>query len=246
VNVTCGRCGTLNAEVSRCRECGDRLHQIRERRRTTRKNRLTLILALVVVPILIVASLLVVVLEFFKTYSVSSGAMQPTLQIHDVLLVDQAAYRASEPEDGDIVVFYPPLRVRAPFLERVIGTPGETLRIHGGRLYRNAAPVNESYVAEPTAYELEIKNYAIYVDGVALPVSEFNVPPRQKWTSPDTIPRGCYVLMGDNRNNSEDSHIWGFAQRDGLFYSGIQAGQPARSFEKVTQIIAPSNHARSF
>ena len=230
--------------MSRCRECGGQLYENRAKR--TRIDRFPLILALVVlVPILIFASLFAYLLVGFKTYYTPSGAMKPTLQVRDVFLADRLAYWNSDPHDGDIVIFDPPLPASNVFIKRVIATPGETLRIHNGRLYRNAALVNESYIAQPTGYELEVKDYGIYVDGIPLETSRANIPPRENWTSPNTLPRGCFFLLGDNRNNSEDSHIWGFAQRDGFFYSGPQAGRPAGSFQKAAYLIYPSTRLRS-
>jgi signal peptidase I len=177
----------------------------------------------------IVAGLVALFLITFvvRTFYIPSGSMEPTLQIHDVLLVNEFEYRIGKPHDGDIVVFHPPLDTPNDFIKRLIGSPGEQLRVHNGLVYRNGTPLNEPYIAQPPAYELEIKNYGIYVDGQPLDRTIANIPPREKWSAPDRIPDGCYFMMGDNRNNSEDSHIWGFAQTGGEFASGSQEGKHA-------------------
>jgi len=177
----------------------------------------------------IVAGLVALLLITFvvRTFFIPSGSMEPTLQIHDVLLVNEFEYRLNKPHDGDIVVFPPPIPTTNDFIKRLIGSPGETLRVHDGVVYRNGKPLAEPYIAQKPAYELEIKNYGIYVDGTPMDPTEANVPPRSKWTSPDTIPPGCYFMMGDNRNNSEDSHIWGFAQLNGTFATGPETGKKA-------------------
>jgi signal peptidase I len=177
----------------------------------------------------IVAGLVALLLITFvvRTFFIPSGSMEPTLQIHDVLLVNEFEYRFSKPHDGDIVVFPPPIPTTNDFIKRLIGSPGETFRIHEGIVYRDGKPLSEPYTAQKPAYELEIKNYNIYVDGTPMDPTESNIPPKSQWTSPDTIPPGCYFMMGDNRNNSEDSHIWGFAQLNGTFATGPEAGHKA-------------------
>ena len=177
----------------------------------------------------IVAGLVALLLITFvvRTFFIPSGSMEPTLQVHDVLLVNEFEYRLSKPHDGDIVVFPPPIPTTNDFIKRLIGSPGEKLRVHAGIVYRNGKPLVEPYTAQRPDYELEIKDYGVYVDGTPLDPSEANVPPRKMWTSPDTIPPGCYFMMGDNRNNSEDSHIWGFAQLNGSFATGPEAGKKA-------------------
>ena len=177
----------------------------------------------------IVAGLVALFLITFvvRTFFIPSGSMEPTLQIHDVLLVNEFEYRLSKPHDEDIVVFPPPIPTTNDFIKRLMASPGETLRIHNGIVYRNGKALVEPYEAQKPAYELEIKNYNIYVDGAPLDPTQANVPPRGKWTSPDTVPPGCYFMMGDNRNNSEDSHIWGFAQTGGTFATGPEAGHKA-------------------
>jgi signal peptidase I len=177
----------------------------------------------------IVAGLVALFLITFvvRTFFIPSGSMEPTLQIHDVLLVNEFEYRVSKPHDGDIVVFPPPIETTNDFIKRLMGSPGETFRIHAGVVYRNGVALAEPYTAEKPNYELEVKNYGIYVDGTPLDPSQANVPPKSQWTSPDTIPPNCYFMMGDNRNNSEDSHIWGFAQARGNFATGQEAGHKA-------------------
>jgi signal peptidase I len=175
----------------------------------------------------IVAGLVALFLITFvvRTFFIPSGSMEPTLQIHDVLLVNEFEYRISKPHDEDIVVFPPPVVTTNDFIKRLMGSPGETFRIHDGTVYRNGVALKESYIAEKPNYELEIKNYGVYVDGAPLDPSQANIPPKSAWTSSNTIPPNCYFMMGDNRNNSEDSHIWGFAQLHGTFATGQIAGK---------------------
>ncbi len=177
----------------------------------------------------IVAGLVALFLITFvvRTFYIPSASMVPTLMINDVLLANEFEYKISKPHDGDVVVFAPPVYTTNDFIKRLMGSPGEKFRIHQGIVYRNDVPLKEPYIAQEPNYELEIKNYTIYVDGTPLDRTQANIPPKEKWTSPDTIPPGCYFMMGDNRNDSEDSHMWGFAQTSGTFYSGQEAGKPA-------------------
>ena len=165
----------------------------------------------------IVAGLVALFLITFviRTFYIPSGSMEPTLQVHDVLLVNEFEYRFSKPKDEQIVVFLPPIPTSNDFIKRLMGSPGDTLRVHNGIVYRNGAALVEPYIAQKPAYELEIKNYGIYVDGNRLDSQLANVPPKSKWQAPNRIPNGYYFMMGDNRNNSEDSHIWGFAELHG-------------------------------
>ena len=177
----------------------------------------------------IVAGLVALFLITFvvRTFFIPSGSMIPTLEIHDVLLVNEFEYRFTKPKHQDIVVFMPPVETPNDFIKRLIGEPGDTLKIHDGIVIRNGVPLDEPYEEQKPGYELEIKNYGIYVDGTPIDSKLYNIPPKEDWQAPDKIPNGCYFMMGDNRNNSEDSHIWGFAQTDGTFLAGQLKGQKA-------------------
>ena len=179
-----------------------------------------------------------------RTFYIPSGSMEPTLQIHDVLLVNEFEYRFVKPHDGDIVVFPPPIPSSNDFIKRVVGAPGDQIRVHAGTVYRNGQPLNEPYVAEKPNYELQIRDYGIWVDGNRLDPSQANVPPRADWTAPDRIPPNCYLMFGDNRNDSEDSHIWGFAQAAGRFEAGPLVGHKASFTGHAFLLFFPVNRFR--
>jgi len=194
----------------------------------------------------IVAGLVALFLITFvvRTFFIPSGSMEPTLQIHDVLLVNEFEYRIAKPHDGDIVVFPPPIPTTNDFIKRLIAGPGERLRVHGGIVYRDGVALREPYIEQRPAYELEVKNYGIYVDGQPLDPHMANVPPKSKWRAPDRVPEGCYFMMGDNRNNSEDSHIWGFAQLGGTFFNGLERGKKASFTGHAFLLFWPPNRIR--
>jgi signal peptidase I len=178
-----------------------------------------------------------------RTYYIPSESMVPTLQVHDVLLVDKFEYHFHKPSEGDVVVFPPPIPTPDDFIKRVVGLPGDKLRVQGGVVYINDKPLDEPYIAAKPDYSLKIANYGIQVnDGFGwhpLSSDEANVPPKSQWTTPDTIPPGCYMMFGDNRNDSEDSHVWGFAQLDGTFATGPRKGERAGFTGRAFLIFYP-------
>ncbi len=170
-----------------------------------------------------------------RTFYIPSESMVPTLKVHDVLLVNEFDYRFHGPNSGDIAVFTPPIEAEgSAFIKRVIGIPGDTLRIRDGIVYRNGKALSEPYENMQPAYELDIKNYGIWVDngdGTERPLDSraANIPPKSMWQAANRIPDGFYFMMGDNRNNSDDSHVWGFAQMKGPFVAGPLAASHAQS-----------------
>ena len=120
---------------------------------------------------------------------IPSNSMDPTLHIGDRLLIDKVSYRFHPPHYGDIVVFEPPPQLQAvgyrreqAFIKRVIGLPGDTVAVHQGQVYRNNQPLAETYILAVPTYEMP----------------------------PVIVPDGALFVMGDNRNDSNDSHVWGF------------------------------------
>lgn len=125
---------------------------------------------------------------------IPSGSMLPTLEINDRLIVEKVSYHFNDPERGDIVVFSPTDRLRADnpslrdaFIKRIIGLPGETVEITNGQVFINNEPIEENYI--PAEYA-----------------------PDYEW-GPEVVPEGEYLVLGDNRNNSYDSHFWGYVPK---------------------------------
>jgi len=186
-----------------------------------------------------------------RTYYIPSPSMVPTLQVGDVLLVNKFQYRFGLPHEGDIVVFPPPIPTSDDFIKRVIGRPGDRLAVKSGVVYLNGKALSEPYISERPSYNLQVRNYGIYVTELGDPNSyaaldphTANVPPRRDWSAPDRIPKDCYFMMGDNRNDSEDSHVWGFAQFAGRFEAGPELGKPASFTGRAFLIFWPFSHAR--
>lgn len=185
--------------------------------------------------VLIAAGLVALFLITFviRTFYIPSVSMVPTLQVHDVVLVDEIAYRLHAPGHGDVAVFAPPLNSGGnDYIKRVIGAPGDSVVISDGAVDRNDVTLHEPYENQAPRYTLAIRNYGIYVNGVALDPRQAEVPPRAQWQAPDRIPNGFYFVLGDDRNYSDDSHVWGFV--------------PARSFVgRAFFIVWPLDRVRA-
>ncbi len=124
---------------------------------------------------------------------IPSDSMLPTLEQGDRLVVEKISYRFHPPKRGDIVVFEPPPQLQTQgykknqaFIKREIGEPGHTVAVRNGTLYLDNKPLEENYIAQAPNYQLE----------------------------PVRVPEGKLFVMGDNRNNSNDSHIWGFLPQE--------------------------------
>jgi signal peptidase I len=126
---------------------------------------------------------------------IPSDSMLPTLQMGDRVVVDKISYRFHPPTTGDIVVFDPPEQLQMlgyakdqAFIKRIIGEPGQTVSITKGKVYLNNKPLKEDYIAEPPTYKL----------------------------APAQVPEEEFFVMGDNRNDSNDSHVWGFLPKNNI------------------------------
>ncbi len=103
------------------------------------------------------------------------------------------AFRVKRIERGDVIAFISPLNPKDILVKRVVGLPGEEIEIHGGKVYINGNPLKEPYIKEPPIYDL----------------------PRTR------IPPGYYFVLGDNRNNSEDSSVFGPIPRKSIIAKDV-------------------------
>lgn len=112
---------------------------------------------------------------------IESISMQPTLYAGDYVIVNKIAYKLGEPSRGDVVVFhYPPDPGREPYIKRVIGLPGDQVVVRDNQVLVNGVALDEPYINSAPNYDGE-------------------------WS----VPEDSLFVLGDNRNNSSDSHSWG-------------------------------------
>jgi len=143
-------------------------------------------------------TILLALVLFFGINAVSSRviveniSMKPTLQPGELLLINKLAYKLGSPRHGDIVVFHYQGNPNEDYIKRLIGLPGDVVHVSEGVVNINNFALYEPYIAAPPTYE-------------------------GTWTVPD----GKYFVLGDNRNNSSDSHQWGFVSMEDVVGEAI-------------------------
>jgi signal peptidase I len=117
---------------------------------------------------------------------VVGSSMEPSFEDGQRLLVNKAVYHLREPQRGEVIVFQPPSGHGPDFIKRIIALPGDTIEIKDGEVYLNDQAIDEPYIKAHPLYTMESQE----------------------------IPEGEYFVLGDNRNNSNDSHSWGTLSRE--------------------------------
>lgn len=161
-----------------------------------------------------------------QSFYISSGSMEPTLLVGDVLMVSKAAYGAKipgtpvrlpgwdEPSRGEIVVFRPRHDPETDVVKRLVGVPGDTLEMRERVLYVNGEARDEAYVRHEAPVERnETHRWMRWQYSALLPsveAEDYN-PSRDDW-GPVVVPEDGYFVMGDNRERSLDSRFWGFLE----------------------------------
>jgi len=135
---------------------------------------------------LLTAIIFLVVNLIIGRFRIESVSMLPNLVEGEYVIVDKVSYTLRPPERGDIVVIK---RVGSPdLIKRVIGLPGETIEVHGGQTFINGVALNEPYVAHPPTYDL----------------------------AATAVEPGRFYVLGDNRSNSQDSHVFGSIAKEDI------------------------------
>lgn len=176
--------------------------------------------------------LVVLIIRSFiaEPFRIPSGSMLPTLRIGDFILVNKFAYGVrlpvintkildvGEPERGDVFVFRYPENPKIDYIKRVVGLPGDTVGYFNKTIYINGEEVAQSIQEKdidlvgivPMNYELRMETlgehqHQLFVD-----------PSRNMLEGEAVIPDGHYFAMGDNRDNSNDSRVWGPVPEENL------------------------------
>ena len=151
-------------------------------------------------------------------FQIPSGSMEDTLLIGDYIFVNRFLYGLQvpltdvrlpefrDPEPGDVIVFKFPPDPSKNYIKRVIGAPGDTVEVRDRVVYRNGVRQDEPYtkhIAFATIPE-QFEDRNVYPPGAG----------NMHWYGPIVVPPDSYFVMGDNRDNSEDSRIWGFVPHD--------------------------------
>ena len=163
---------------------------------------------------------IVLVLRSFlvEPFQIPSGSMLPTLEVGDFILVNKFEYglrlpvagtkvlELNDPQRGDVMVFKFPEDGKTNYIKRVVGLPGDTIRYAGKQLFINDTLVSERLLANFAPYKL----YEEELGGVKHQLIEHqlrrNIEAEGEWI----VPKDAYFVMGDNRDNSNDSRFWGF------------------------------------
>lgn len=133
----------------------------------------------IVETVLLTAIIFLIVNVIIGRFRIESVSMEPNLVEGEYVIVDKVSYMLHPPERGDIVVFEKPNQ--PDLIKRVIGLPGETVEVHDGRVWVDGVALDEPYIANPPNYTMPAR-----------------------LIEPDQ-----YFMLGDNRSNSSDSHLWG-------------------------------------
>lgn len=158
-------------------------------------------------------TIVLAVVLFFAINAVSARvrvdgfSMVPTLQDGEYVLVNRLAYRAKTPERGDIIVFESPQTSDLDLIKRVIGLPGDTVNISGGVVQVNGQALDEPYIAAAPVYN-----------------GEWNVP------------EGKLFVLGDNRNDSSDSHAWGLLPLENVIGKAILIYWPIPEWNLIDHV----------
>ena len=141
---------------------------------------------------------------------VESISMQPTLYAGDFIIVSKLAYKLGEPGRGDIIIFhYPPDPNREPYIKRVIGLPGDTIRVSSGDVFVGDVMLDEPYISDSPDY-----------DGT--------------WI----VPEDSLFVLGDNRNSSSDSHSWGMVPLDNVIGKAEVVYWPPTDWQLLNEATA--------
>jgi len=159
-----------------------------------------------------------------QTYVITSGSMENTLLVGDMLVVNRLAIGSripgtdlripgySEPRRSDVLVFDPHHEVDMMLVKRLVGLPGDTLEMRNGALFLNDEPVDEPYLNEHRGQDDRSPDMAWQLEHLVAGVDRASYSPSRHYWGPIVVPDGYYLMLGDNRDQSLDSRYWGLLE----------------------------------
>ena len=171
-----------------------------------------------------------------EPFQIPSGSMIPTLQVGDFILVNKFAYGlrvpvlnktfipVGKPQRGDVMVFFPPHQPKTYFIKRVIGLPGDKVRYTNNVLYLNDVEVKQEFVKKAFPewgsfcmnYQQKLTVVNEDLNGVVHKMQKCDQPSSLSVNGTWVVEEGHYFMMGDNRDNSGDSRVWGTVSEDAI------------------------------
>jgi signal peptidase I len=172
----------------------------------------------------------------FSRYSMPSGSMENTILTNENLLVRNAW---GAPALGDMIAFHYPVDPKQEYIKRVVGVPGDRLRIVNKQLFRNGAPVAEPYALHKSTYVDNYRDNFPSEPNIALPSQGSDMLAQNVRDGEVVVPPGKYFVLGDNRDDSLDSRYWGFVSRDQII------GKPFLIYASYELGTTPETAART-
>lgn len=154
----------------------------------------------------------VVYIFLFQPHQVDGRSMEPNFHDTEYILTDKISYKIHSPKRGDVVVFHSPQDERVDFIKRIIGVPGDTVKLSGGYLYLNGQKLEEQYINDPG----QVLAGRFLREGQEV-----------------EVPVGQYMVMGDNRLHSSDSREWGLVTEGGIVGRAFFRYWPISAFGPV-------------
>ena len=153
----------------------------------------------------------------FEPFRIPAASMLPTMLYNDFLVVDTWAYRTKEPDVGDVVVFDYPRDPEIKYVKRLMGKGGDHLAYNNKVLYVNGKSLKREFIGRynTAGSPEEMEEYKEYIGNYEYGITL--IPSRPAMDAEFIVPEGYYFVMGDNRDNSNDSRYWGVVPRDYLY-----------------------------
>jgi len=154
-----------------------------------------------------------------QPFLVEGSSMEPNYHNQEFLLVDRASYKFKQPQRGEVIIFQFPKNIDEDYIKRIVGLPGENIKIENGQIFINGLLLNENYLPSNTQTDVR-----------ANPEDTLNI----------TLNPGEYFVLGDNRDNSSDSREWGTVPEKNIIGRAWLIAYPFENFGKVKNPVTNS------